>query len=154
MNIARQVKKVGIGIGASALALAFSGCSSSSTTAAKSTVISLPGTNSAVAKANVICNKAILADAPITAAALRACNVANVPSPNPCNSGGTVYQAYVPGNSTALLKLGAKPVVYSSGNFYDASITQLCGDPMDTSLPALPAPLTPAQVKALFPNGA
>ena len=154
MNITHRAGRTLIGLGAVALALTLSGCSSSSSSSTTTSLVIAPGGSTAVAQANVTCNKAILADAPITAADLKACNKANVPSPNPCQSGATVYQAYVPGGSTALLKLGSKPVVYSSDNFYTSSITQLCGDPVDPTATPTPAPLTQAQVKALFPNGA
>lgn len=154
MNITHRAGRTLIGLSAVALALTLSGCSSSSSSSPTTSLVIAPGGSTAVAQANVTCNKAILADAPITAAELKACNKANMPSPNPCQSGATVYQAYVPGGSTALLKLGSKPVVYSSDNFYTSSITQLCGDPVDPTATPPPAPLTQAQVKALFPNGA
>ena len=133
--------------------LAVSACGSSSASNPNGPSVSLNAGLSATAKADLTCNKAVLADQPITAAQLSACNKLTDPSQNTCSVGSSVYEAVLPGGSTALLRVGAKPVVYGVQDLYESEIDQLCGDPISSGLTPPKAPLTQAQVKALFPNG-
>jgi hypothetical protein len=99
--------------------------------------------------ADVTCNTAIESGNPVSTKVIRACSIANVPTRYKCSHGPAAYKVSVPGGS-ALLRQGDKPQVYTVANFDLNETAQLCGDPANPSLTPPRAPLTAAQVRALF----
>jgi len=132
-------------------ALAVAGCTAGSTGSAPTAPpIGVRGPTTPLATSNTDCNQAIISDKPVTARALKACNIANVPTSYPCLHGPSVYEAYIPTGDDALLRLGYEPIVYGPGSLYVSEIKQLCGDPIDPSMTAPVPPLSQSEVKALF----
>jgi|NGEPerStandDraft_6_1074524.scaffolds.fasta_scaffold07188_3 hypothetical protein len=152
---------VGLAVVVFGLTVAACGSGSSSATTQQTITVQVPGGGQAntMTQANAACNKAIESDKVITTADVKACNIANVPTANPCLSGPPVYEAWVAPDNDALLRVGYKPVVYTAtttdnpnppNEFTTSTITQLCGDPIDPSMTPPPPPLTQAQVHQLF----
>jgi hypothetical protein len=110
-----------------------------------------------LAQATADCNQAIASDEVVTTQAIKACSLVNAAIPTKCLHGPSVYEvsAGTVGDPT-LLRVGYKPQVFIggtttvAGTFYVNDITRLCGDPIDPSLTPPTAPLTQAQVRALF----
>jgi|NGEPerStandDraft_6_1074524.scaffolds.fasta_scaffold16018_5 hypothetical protein len=103
-------------------------------------------------KAEAICNKAVLADKPITTKQVAACKVASGYITTKCSHAPNVYEVSVGtnGNGSALLRVSHKPKVYTEANLTVSDGTQLCGDPLDPTDTPPPAAMTQAQVAALF----
>jgi hypothetical protein len=99
--------------------------------------------------AQVTCNTAIETGKPVGTEVIQACSIANVLTRYKCSHGPAVYKVSVPGGS-ALLRPGDKPQVYTAADFNLNETAQLCGDPIDPSLTPPRAPLSAAQVRALF----